>query len=177
VSKRLGWAVLLCAMSAMPAAWAQEETKDKTEATATATAAVQAEAGASADGKQDRAAAPSAALPKLHIVWDCGDCEHNDKVPPLIEEAYAAEAQKHSAQVSADDTAEVAIVDIRQRPPGLRVAFGIMAGRDRLKLRIRYQGREYEANETSANIVQGLNSLSASVGRQAYAQLAGKAAR
>ena len=46
-------------------------------------------------------AAPApASVPKLHIVWDCGEREHNDKVPPLIEQAYAEEAQKHSATVS-----------------------------------------------------------------------------
>lgn len=117
------------------------------------------------------AASAQATVPKLHIVWDCGECEHNDKVPPLIEQAYAEEAQKHSATVSETEIAEVAITDIRQRPPGVRVMFGVMAGRDRLALRIRYRDRDHEVKDTSSNIIQGLNSLSASVGRKAYAQL------
>ncbi|QWP78396.1 hypothetical protein J5226_08395 [Lysobacter sp. K5869] len=164
--KRVLFAAVLCSLLAAPAAWAQEEAKAAGDE-------AKAESKGEAEGAAPAPAKPGAALPKLRIVWDCGECEHNDKVPPLIEAAYAAEAQKHSAQVSGEDAAEVAIVDMRQRPPGVRVMFGIMAGRDRLKLRIRYRGHEYEANETSSNIIQGLNSLSASVGRQAYQQLAG----
>lgn len=117
------------------------------------------------------AASAQATVPKLHIVWDCGECEHNDKVPPLIEQAYVEEARKHSATVSETEVAEAAITDIRQRPPGVRVMFGVMAGRDRLALRIRYRDQDHEVKDTSSNIIQGLNSLSASVGRKAYAQL------
>src|SRR6185312_12864658 len=29
-------------------------------------------------------------LPKLVLRWDCGDCTHNEKVPPLLEQGYAA---------------------------------------------------------------------------------------
>lgn len=123
------------------------------------------------------AAAPApATVPKLHIVWDCGECEHNEKVPPLIEQAYAEEAQEHSATVSETEVAEVTITDIRQRPPGVRVMFGVMAGRDRLALRIRYRDRDDEVKDTLSNIIQGLNSLSASVGRKAYAALSAKPA-
>ena len=49
--------------------------------------------------------------------------------------------------------------------------FGVMVGGDRLALRIRYRDREHEVKDTSSNIIQGLNSLSASVGRKAYAEL------
>lgn len=122
------------------------------------------------------AASSQASVPKLHIVWDCGECEHNDKVPPLIEQAYAEEAQKHSVAVSETEIAEATITDIRQRPPGVRVMFGVMAGRDRLALRIVYRDRDHEVKDTSSNIIQGLNSLSASVGRKAYARLSEKPA-
>lgn len=129
------------------------------------------------DASQPSASPPAAAsapasVPKLHIVWDCGECEHNDKVPPLIEQAYAEEAQKHSVKVSETEVAEATITDIRQRPPGVRVMFGVMAGRDRLALRIVYRDRDHEVKDTSSNIIQGLNSLSESVGRKAFARLA-----
>jgi hypothetical protein len=112
------------------------------------------------------------AVPKLNITWDCGDCEHNDKVIPLIEQAYAAEAAKNSFAISQTDVAEVAVTDIRQRPPGVRVMFGIMAGKDRLALRIRHLDREYTVSDTSVNIIMGLNYLSESVGKKTYAELA-----
>lgn len=129
------------------------------------------------DASQPSASPPAtasapASVPKLHIVWDCGECEHNDKVPPLIEQAYAEEAQKHSVKVSETEVAEATITDIRQRPPGVRVMFGVMAGRDRLALRIVYRDRDHEVKDTSSNIIQGLNSLSAAVGRKAFARLA-----
>src|SRR5688572_2881591 len=125
-------------------------------------------------------AAPAVVLPtvpKLKIAWDCGECKHNDKVVALIEEAYAEEARKNAFAVSETDVAEVAIIDIRQRPPGARVMLGIMAGKDRLGLRINYLGQEYKVSDYSANAVLGLNHLSASVGKQAYAQLAAKPAQ
>lgn len=111
-------------------------------------------------------------LPKLNITWDCGDCEHNDKVPPLIEQAYIAEAKKHSLAISETEIAEVAITDIRQRPPGVRIMFGIMAGKDRLGVRIRYLDQEHVVSHTSANAIMGLNHLSESVGKKMYAELA-----
>jgi hypothetical protein len=128
------------------------------------------------------AAAPAGAqapqfVPKLNITWDCGSCERNEKVIPLIEQAYAAEAAKHSFAVSDTDVAEVAITDIRQRPPGARVMFGVMAGKDRLSLRIRYLDQEHKVSDTSANTIMGLNYLSESVGKKAYAELSAKRAQ
>lgn len=125
-------------------------------------------------------AAPATVLstvPKLRIAWECGECVHNDKVVALIEQAYAEEARKNAFAVSETDVAEVAIIDIRQRPPGARVMLGIMAGKDRLGLRINYLGQEYKVSDYSANAILGLNHLSASVGKQAYAQLAAKPAQ
>lgn len=117
----------------------------------------------------------SRSVPKLNVTWDCGECEHNERVLPLIEQAYAAEAQKNSFVISETDVAEVAITDIRQRPPGVRVMFGVMAGKDRLGLRIRHNGVEYTVSDTSANAIMGLNYLSQSVGKRAFAQLSAKA--
>ena len=34
---------------------------------------------------------PSDAVPRLNIVWDCGSCQPNEKVPPLVEQAFQAE--------------------------------------------------------------------------------------
>lgn len=113
-------------------------------------------------------------VPKLSISWACGECEKNEKVPPLIEAAYAAEAKKNGMAVSDADVAEVTITDIRQRPPGIRVAFGIFAGKDRLGLRIRYKDQEYTVSDYSANVMQGLNHLCESVGKQALESITKK---
>lgn len=112
-----------------------------------------------------------AVVPKLKISWDCGACTQNEKVIPLIEEAYVAEAKNNNLTVSDTDIADVAIIKIRQRPPGARVMFGVMAGKDRLEVRVRYKDKEHLVGDYSANIVTGLNYLSESVGKKIYASI------
>ena len=110
-------------------------------------------------------------VPKLAIRWDCKDCAINEKVAPLIEKSYADEAAKNGYAVSDVETAQVVITDFRQRPPGARVMFGFMAGRDRLAVRIVYRDKEKTAEDYSANAWLGMNSLCESVGKQSYEQL------
>ncbi|MGO1001148.1 hypothetical protein [Lysobacter sp. CA196] len=161
------------AATASPCAMAQDRSDTEGPAAAAAAAAAAESARNAAIAAAEAAAAASyPSVPKLNIRWDCGECEHNDKVPPLIEQAYAEQAAEHWMSVSKTDVAEVAIVDIRQRPPGVRVMFGVMAGRDRLGLRVRHGGKEFEVSDTSANIVMGLNHLSASVGESVFKELA-----
>ena len=162
-------AALVWALASAGAAWAQTE-PSATEAASEATVVAKAETAAASKAHQQ--ALPT--VPKLSITWACGDCEKNEKVPPLIEAAYAAEAKKNAMAVSETDVAEVTITDIRQRPPGIRVAFGIFAGKDRLGLRIRYKGQEYTVSDYSANVAQGLNHLCESVGKQALESISKK---
>jgi hypothetical protein len=114
------------------------------------------------------AEATSGKIPKLNIRWDCGDCPMNPKVIPLIEKTYAAEASQNNLALSEEDTADVAIVDFRQRNPANRVLFGLMAGKDRLGVKINYKGKEFLASDYSANILFGMNSLCESVAKSTY---------
>ena len=115
--------------------------------------------------------AQGGSLPKLNITWNCGACTHNAKVIPLIRQAYRAEAQSSGRSISSTETAQVEIIDFRQRNPGTRVMLGIMAGKDRLGLRITYKDMEYYTSDTSANAIQGMNHLCAAVGAETYQQL------
>lgn len=118
------------------------------------------------------AAAAKGQLPKLVIKWQCKEaCTTNDKVPPLIEEAYAKAAKAHGYEVSDSDSAEVTIVEYRQRPPTARVMLGMFAGKDRLGVHIAYRGKEADAADSAGNIAQGMNSMSASVGKQSYERI------
>jgi len=175
--------IWFAAATASPYAMAQQGAEMESEASAVsaAEAAAKAAAEAAEAAEAARAQATAAAeasnaavrsVPKLNIRWDCGECEHNDKVPPLIELAYAEQAAARWLDVSATEVADVAIIDIRQRPPGVRVMFGIMAGRDRLGLRVRYAGKEFEVSDTSSNSIMGLDHLSASVGESVFEELA-----
>lgn len=129
--------------------------------------------GAAAVSAQDTPA-PTQTVPKLNIAWDCGDCPVNDKVIPLVQEAYRAEAAKHGKTVSETDVAEAKIHDYRQRNPGARVMLGIMAGKDRLGIKINVGGEEIVVSDYSANAMQGMNALCESVGKKAYKQVAAK---
>ena len=172
--KTISIAVALCAAVAMQGAFAQDAT---TTAPATpATATMPATAATIVPPAASTTAAPSSAqagktVPKLSISWDCGECEHNDKVIPLIEAAYAEQARKWGYAISESDVADVAIIDIRQRPPGVRVMFGMMAGKDRLGLRVRHGGNEYAVSDSSLNAIQGLNALSKAVGERTFTRL------
>lgn len=131
-----------------------------------------AQAQTPADAAASAAPPAKAAVPKLVITWQCKDCTVNDKVPPLIEEAYAAAASKGGLSVSDSDVAEVTITDFRQRPPGARVMLGFFAGKDRLAVHINYRGKQANAEDYVANAVQGMNHLCESVGRKSYDQIA-----
>jgi hypothetical protein len=115
--------------------------------------------------------AQAGTVPKPVVVWDCGNCEHNEKVPPLIEEAFRAEALRHGRAISATETVELRIHQFRQRNPGARVMFGFMAGRDSLGVKFVHKGKEAAVSDYSANVMQGMNAVSQSVGARAYAKL------
>jgi hypothetical protein len=119
-----------------------------------------------------QAAASKGQLPKLSIKWQCKEeCSANEKVPPLIEEAYAKAAQGNGYAVSDSEVAEVTIVEFRQRPPAVRVTLGLFAGKDKLGVKINYRGKEASADDTSSNAIQGMNSLSETVGKRSYEQI------
>lgn len=111
-------------------------------------------------------------IPKLSIRWDCGDCPINEKVIPLIEKTYTAEASQHNYALSEEETAEVSIIDFRQRNPANRALFGFMAGKDRLGVKVNYKGKLFTASDYSANAWFGMNSLCESVAKSTYKQIA-----
>jgi hypothetical protein len=115
---------------------------------------------------------PANSVPKLNIVWDCGKCTVNEKVVPLIVEAYRLEAAAHRKTVSEAQSIEARINDYRQRNPGARVMLGIMAGKDRLGLELTYNGQKFEVSDYSANAIEGMNALCESVAKKAYKKVA-----
>ena len=110
-------------------------------------------------------------LPKLVLRWDCGKCEQNAKVLPLIEQGYEAEAAAAGYAITDTETAELAITEYRQRPPGMRVMFGMMAGKDALTTRVTFRGNTLVAKDYSLNVFQGMNSLCHAVAKKVSGQL------
>jgi hypothetical protein len=144
---------LLCTLFALPAGATPPEPAAET---------VTAEPGAKLAPGQ---------LPKLVLRWDCGKCEQNAKVLPLIEQDYAAAAAAAGYTISDAETADVAITEYRQRAPGMRVMFGFMAGKDVLTTRVTFRGTEVVAKDYTANALQGMNSLCEAVAKKVTAQL------
>jgi hypothetical protein len=117
------------------------------------------------------AVTPPNTVPKLNITWDCGGCEINEKVPPLVDEAFRAEAHKRGFSISETESVNARIFQFRQRPPGLRIAFGMMSGKDRLGLRIDFKGQVIEVANYWANAWQGQNSLTEIIGKEIFAKI------
>jgi hypothetical protein len=113
---------------------------------------------------------PANSVPRLNIVWDCGNCKQNDKVIPLLQQAYRDAAADKGLTISAE-TAEVRIVDFRQRNPGLRAMLGIMSGKDRLGLKIRFRREVLEVKDFSANAVMGMNHVCETVAKKALKEI------
>jgi hypothetical protein len=114
---------------------------------------------------------PPNTVPRLNIVWNCDDCERNAKIIPLLLQSYREEASKQGRTVSDAETADVFIVDFRQRNPNKRAWLGIMAGKDRLGVKIRFRGQILEASDYSANAWMGMNHLCESVGKRTLKQI------
>jgi hypothetical protein len=110
-------------------------------------------------------------VPKLQVIWDCGKCEENLKVAPLIAQAYASMAASKGFTVSTTQTAAMTIHRYRQRPVAVRVLFGIMAGTDYLKTRVQFDGKTVIAEDYSANAMYGMDRLCDVVGPKAFAEL------
>lgn len=117
------------------------------------------------------AQAASGQLPQLLIKWDCGNCEVNDKVIPLLQQRYTEAVAQAGKQISSSDTAEVSITDYRQRNPAARVMLGFMAGKDRLGVAIKYKGKQFLASDYSANAMQGMNALCDLVAKLSFEKL------
>ncbi|SHG46380.1 hypothetical protein [Massilia sp. CF038] len=132
--------------------------------------------GETADGQPVMVAAEGGVLgarevPKLNVVWACGNCSQNFKVAGLIQQAYAGAAAARGYRVSAVETAKVSITDYRQRPPAVRVMFGLMAGKDRLAVKTEYRGRVTTFKDSNFSAWVGMNSLADQVGKETFAQL------
>jgi hypothetical protein len=111
-------------------------------------------------------------IPTLSVKWACGDCEQNEKVAPLIVSDYESQAAQKGYRVSDAETAEIVITQYRQRTPAMRVMLGVFAGKDKLATKILFRGKEYRADDYSANAFSGMNSLCESIAKMAFSQIA-----
>ena len=109
-------------------------------------------------------------VPRLDVKWDCV-CTHNNKVPEVLAQAYANAAAEQGYTVSQTEVASVTITDFRQRPPAVRVMFGIFAGKDRLRTRTSFRNKQFETSDYSVNAWVGMNGVSSTVAKQMFAGL------
>jgi hypothetical protein len=110
-------------------------------------------------------------MPALNIVWSCEGCQRNALIIPLLQQSYREEAARQRRAISNAETADVFIVDFNQRDPNKRAWLGIMAGKDRLGVKIRFRGQILEASDYSANAWKGQNHLCETVGEKTFKQI------
>lgn len=159
---------ILCCLQAVAQSTATEAVP--TSAPPPVTAAEPVQAAPSPAGTEVRKL-EARQVPQLKIRWSCEPCELNAKVPPLIEKSYAEEAVRQGYTISEHETAEVVLTDFRQRPPGVRVAFGVFAGKDRLGGHVSFRGQKRGVSDYSANALSGMNALCEAVGKQSAAHV------
>ena len=153
-----------------PLAQSQAMAQDAAQATPEAASAAAPSAPASAPAGTSTSST-SKVVPNIVVRWDCGSCEQNPKVAPLIEKSYQDEARALGHSVSPTETAEVTIKEYRQRPPAARALFGVFAGKDKLATTLNFRGQQTTADDYSANAFHGMNSLCLSVARQTLTQV------
>jgi len=113
-------------------------------------------------------------LPKLLITWNCGACEQNEKVPPLIEKEYSDYATAHGYRVSESEAAGVEIAKYHQRPPAARAMLGAFAGKDTLGVQVTFRGDKFVASDYNANAWFGMNDLCRSVAQKSAERISAK---
>jgi hypothetical protein len=113
-------------------------------------------------------------LPKLLVIWDCGKCVPNDKVPPLIEKEYADYASAHGYTVSQSETANMVISKYHQRPPAARAMLGAFSGRDTLTTNVAFRDDKFVATDYNANAWFGMNDLCRSVAQKSAEHIGAK---
>lgn len=171
VSSLCAAALLLVQLTMASAQTAPEPAAPASAPEQTSTAAEPPTEAHTSTPKESKAALANNQIPKLVIRWDCGDCQVNDKVSPLIEKNYASKAATKGFTVSDQETAEMVVVKYRQRPPGARVMFGFMAGKDILETRVTFRGKEFLAGDYAANAWQGMDSLCETVAQLTLDQM------
>jgi hypothetical protein len=110
-------------------------------------------------------------VPTLAIVWNCGECTKNPKAAPLIVATYEKAAKARGFSVSSAETATMTITHFRQRSPGVRVMFGILAGHDAVSTQIVAGDKTFTVNEVSRGW-GGIDSVLTKVGTNAFTSVA-----
>jgi hypothetical protein len=150
------------AVLAISAHAATESSLPETSASAAAPAAVSASAPV---GFSDGAVG----IPALEIEWSCGECKPNEKIPPLIQSAYAGAAGAGKITIVDGDPVHVKISQFHQRNPALRSLFGFMAGKDEMTVTVSWHGKQATAHDYEANAWHGMNAIAESVGKKTFA--------
>lgn len=113
-------------------------------------------------------------VPKLVIQWSCGTCTHNAKVPGLVEAAYQKAAQESGYSVSDVEVAQFSIVRFNQRPPAMRILFGMFAGKDLMTAETLFRGQTVVAEDWEMNTIFGMDNVSTDVGTKTFKLLSAK---
>ena len=112
---------------------------------------------------EPKAAAKAPAAPAKRATKAAAATASKTAAPAKAPAKRATKAAAKGFTVSDNETAEMVVTKYRQRPPGARVMFGFMAGKDILETRITFRGKEYLAGDYMANAWKGMDSLCESV--------------
>ena len=94
----------------------------------------------------------------LTVVTDCGDCKVDDVIIQLLKDTYIKKASATALPLT------YTIKEYQSRTTGARIAFGALAGKDKIKGTAIYEGGSKEVGDSAITIVCGTECVAKNVG-------------
>lgn len=110
-------------------------------------------------------------VPALKISADCGVCQVRAGIPSLINEGYASAASSAGAKVQTDSQADVTIVSYSDRNDAARMIAGVFAGKDEIKVSVKYAGTVFSVEDYYRNAWLGIDHLAKKIGEMIFEKI------
>lgn len=94
----------------------------------------------------------------LTVITDCGACKVDDAIVQLLKDTYNKKVSVTALPVI------YTIKEYRSRPTGARIAFGALAGKDKIQGTATFEGGSKEVGDSAITIVCGTECVAYNVG-------------
>ena len=106
-------------------------------------------------------------IPMLDMQFNCGTCEHDNKIKALVEGAYLDQAELEKASVNDANKTVLNVTHFRSRGKA-RFFIGALAGADNITGSISCNGVNQPVSDTAISAINGIESVARNVGKDAY---------
>lgn len=106
-------------------------------------------------------------IPMLEMQFNCGTCEHDNKIKALVEGAFLDQADLEKATVDELNKTMLNVTHFRNRGKA-RFFIGALAGADNISGSISCNGVAHPVSDTAISAINGIESVARNVGKDAY---------